>query len=835
MIRTFVVLFALTATAEELPLLVRDLPGVTVRSSMDRPAQLWTTIGNTTWFMAFAVPNAMDLFKTDGTPEGTQRMTFGAGRPDRSTSGPFLGAVGGKVIYGGRDSLRGGLYALDMNGGAPVLLAHVAPEFLTNAVLRGDTLFFASRLPASNEAELWRTDGTPAGTTTVELVQGEAGAFSRSRESRLFSIGSSMLFFGVTADGNGLHRTDGTTGGTKLLLPMSPTELGNDPHSAVVLGTRLLFNMGTKLYASDGTEAGTSTIADVAASFFPLGELGGRLYFLDIQNRIWSTDGTRDGTRATDIGVAAASRSATGLGDELLFYGRELPLATLYATKGTAATTRPVLQVRRSSYVDDGFVLGSRYYFLDYDSVHGSELWSTDGVTEALVADVDPGGGSGLESAYAALRPDGTAIFIGTTADTGSEPWITDGTAAGTRLVANVAPEEQVHSSSPHALRASGKRVFFTASLTAGSAIGLSDGTSDGTSAMAVQDAPSADSQTASNGRYFFSTALDAPRGLYASDGTPGGTTPLGFEATVPYAVPGGVVFLVRGNDGSALWFSNGTPGGTRKLRDLGFTSFPVTFVAGDVVWITDPSGIWLTDGTDEGTFPLAMRPAGRILDVTRSGGTFYLFEASTADSPGAKLWRSDGTPAGTRVVKALGSVQLSPVFAGAAGPLVYFTFNNQIHRSDGTEAGTFALPVPSTTSYCTAAAALGEVLIIGTRANSTSLRLFRSDGTLGGTVPLGIFPNATTCGPIVARGNLVYFSGWDTAHGWEPWVTDGTTAGTRMLVDLYPGRAGSEPEELTLAEDRIFFSANTPNIGRELWAIGARAAVPKRRAAGPR
>ncbi|MCB0848000.1 MAG: hypothetical protein KDE26_32320, partial [Bacteroidetes bacterium] len=36
---------------------------------------------------------------------------------------------------------------------------------------------------------------------------------------------------------------------------------------------------------------------------------------------------------------------------------------------------------------------------------------------------------------------------------------------------------------------------------------------------------------------------------------------------------------------------------------------------------------------------------------------------------------------------------------------------------------------------------------------------------------------------------NYLYFIGDDSIHGKEPWITDGTSDGTFMIGDLYPGQ----------------------------------------------
>jgi ELWxxDGT repeat protein len=117
---------------------------------------------------------------------------------------------------------------------------------------------------------------------------------------------------------------------------------------------------------------------------------------------------------------------------------------------------------------------------------------------------------------------------------------------------------------------------------------------------------------------------------------------------------------------------------------------------------------------------------------------------------------------------------------------------------------------------------------------------VWRTDGTFAGTVVLttmSMFANLpyepqqpTGCLAFTTFGDRTYFSGYDFAHGWEPWATDGTLAGTRMIEDLYPGKNHSWAVDFTVAGSHMFFSADTPNVGRELWAIGPRGGPSTRR-----
>ncbi len=72
---------------------------------------------------------------------------------------------------------------------------------------------------------------------------------------------------------------------------------------------------------------------------------------------------------------------------------------------------------------------------------------------------------------------------------------------------------------------------------------------------------------------------------------------------------------------------------------------------------------------------------------------------------------------------------------------------------------------------------------------------------------------------PLRVAGRVVFqWSGNSATRGSEPWVTDGTPAGTQPLGNLNPGGAGSFPDFLAATPSLAFFTAITPTEGRELW-----------------
>jgi ELWxxDGT repeat protein len=93
-------------------------------------------------------------------------------------------------------------------------------------------------------SELWRTDGTPAGTTLVKDVNpGHDGSYPMELTvvgSKLFFVAHNSRFFPT------LWRSDGTAAGTTLVHNTWPGAGGSDPSDLTIFNDTLFFS------ASDG-------------------------------------------------------------------------------------------------------------------------------------------------------------------------------------------------------------------------------------------------------------------------------------------------------------------------------------------------------------------------------------------------------------------------------------------------------------------------------------------------------------------------------------------------------------------------------------------------------
>ncbi len=146
---------------------------------------------------------------------------------------------------------------------------------------------------------------------------------------------------------------------------------------------------------------------------------------------------------------------------------------------------------------------------------------------------------------------------------------------------------------------------------------------------------------------------------------------------------------------------------------------------------------------------------ASNVSNIARVGDAVY-FSAADGQN-GTELWTSDGTAAGTHLVKDIfqGVSSSSPARLTSAGGLLFFTISGltQLWRSDGTEAGTFLLRSFSSLGLGTS---FQGMFFFGADG-----QLWKSDGTPSGTVPVKDTPGSTLENPgaFTVVGDRLFFT----------------------------------------------------------------------------
>jgi ELWxxDGT repeat protein len=413
--------------------------------------------------------------------------------------------------------------------------------------------------------------------------------------------------------------------------------------------------------------------------------------------------------------------------------------------------------------------------------------------------------------------------------------------------------------SNPLNLTAVGNTLYFSAKDAKGRELWKSDGTAAHTVRIKDIRVGSGSSNprflTAVGSRLFFVATNGSNRAhLWTSDGTGSGTkqvkdinlgTAYGGPESAPISVNGVAVFF-RAMANLELWRTDGTTAGTKQIAVIGpnddsYYGGQLLLREGNSVLIQVagggvPAQIIRTNGTSAGT---------SIEDFTdradwmiKLNGVYYF---SHADDRREELWRSDGTPSGTEIVKDINTLPCTDGCTGTYGSepskpvvvngIMYFTaydpdFYRYLWRSDGSEGGT----VPVAAVEPGDMAVLDSILLFGGAEPGADAELMRSDGTAAGTkLVKRIAPADSYFGSnprnFIRFGNRVYFTAATNSNPFgdddnrELYRTDGTKAGTRLVLDINPS-GEANPESLTVVGRKLFFTASDGVHGRELFLI---------------
>lgn len=233
---------------------------------------------------------------------------------------------------------------------------------------------------------------------------------------------------------------------------------------------------------------------------------------------------------------------------------------------------------------------------------------------------------------------------------------------------------------------------------------------------------------------------------------------------------------------------------------------------------------IWLSDGTVTGTNKVkTIQTLNYYVNYGKWGilnDKFYFagFNGTNADGYDFELWQSDGTTAGTILLKDINLINsASPNYFTTINNKLYFkTSNEQVWQSDGTANGTIFIqnipkPANSPSYYQTKPELIytsNNYLLYSYYSEQYGFELWKTNGVSQSLLKNISTAHKTSLGSDkkVRLGNTWYFNGMDY-RGAELWKSDGTPEGTILVKDINTGSNSSIIQQIVAVGNLVYFT----------------------------
>ena len=696
----------------------------------------------------------------------------------------------------------------------------VYPSNLTSV---GETIFFVNgwndRSPHGGRGELWKSDGTSEGTVLVkDIYSGDL----TSDPQDLTNV-DGVVYFSANdgLSGRELWRSDGTPEGTRRVKNIWPGTGSSNPTNLHNVDGLLWFSAENgageaKLWTSDGTESGTRMVPSEVSAPDDFLLVDDELYFsawTEANGReLWSMQLNPDDAIQGDLD----GDGVVGAGDiDLLFAAirDSSSVARLDLDSNGAVDdfdvsflTETVLQTVRGDVNLDGQVAFDDFLVLSANFEKGSSATREDGdlngdqvvnFADFLFLAADFGKDSATQDSPVPLDLIGgsegasprqlTSVGDDLYFTTSEGLWKTDGSLENTVKVSEAWASD---------LTAVDETLYFFVHISTSELVSFSE------PHVITRELWKTDG---SGGTVRVKRFTEFSNPLCQTDGCRGPRRTASLDGKLYFTNYG------RSEFGFDVWGSDGTEEGTTILDGVS----KLIEVDGTALFAT--SNQWWRSFDD--TAERVQVPDDALFYKTGYVGDTLYFVSDSLGGPvifERVLWKTDFTQSeAVRVAYVAANFgPESPIELTGGDATLYFVkdLGRQLWKSDGTDAGT-VLVRDFETQRLWDLTTVDAAVYFWTRSDQ-EYSLWTSDGTADGTVKLDEFQSAPK--NLTAVGEALYFTSYDSfSEASALWISDGTVEGTEPVTT-----DASSPSDLHWYEDLLFFVAENEIVGRELWSL---------------